>query len=521
MDLVLAGVLAAGLAIRLFLAVWLDRTPAVLDEADYLGLARGLVERGELAGTFRPPLYPAFLAFFLATGLGTLGVRVAQAVLSAASVWLTYRLARRELGRGVGRLAAALLACDPLLILFSSRLWSETLFIFLLLAAVDRMLSGQRSRRAAPWIAAGALLGLAGLTRPMILTFVPLLLFWLLLSTRADEEDKGERRSDEATERRRDANRARGADADSRRGGAWRLALWRGGLLCGSCALLVAPWTVRNAVTQHAFIVVDSNGPYNFLTGTQPEAAFVNKDNFWSWRYGAVDGRPYKQRILEDPAGAQRAALRAAWENLRARPWLFVRKSVWEAARLWTLDSFLLRHLRNRMFGPGQPAWLAPSLTVLSCGFTALLTLAAAFGLACGDKAPLRGLTLLMIAHATLLFALTYALSRYRLPLHAFLAIFAAAFLAAPAANWRRLRERAARRRRMCGLAGALIALLTAWSLDGPLLRDMLTNQGARYPFRYEPPPEAAGDVSHSPPEAHVPQNGRFKREPWVALAPR
>ena len=57
----------------------------VLDEVAYLDLARGLVQTGEFEGTFRPPLYPAFMAAFLGSGLGTIGIIIAQVLISTQS----------------------------------------------------------------------------------------------------------------------------------------------------------------------------------------------------------------------------------------------------------------------------------------------------------------------------------------------------------------------------------------------------------------------------------------------------
>ena len=64
--------------LKLGLAVFAERNAPVLDEGAYLTLAKNLAATGHFEGTFRPPLYPAFEALFLWSGLGTIGIRLTQ-----------------------------------------------------------------------------------------------------------------------------------------------------------------------------------------------------------------------------------------------------------------------------------------------------------------------------------------------------------------------------------------------------------------------------------------------------------
>ena len=130
-DRVLWAILFLSTALKLLLAVVLDRQPAVLDEVAYLDLAKGITANGQFEGTFRPPFYPAFMSAFLSLGLGTLGIRIMQCLLSALSILLVYRIAHQNFGQRAARIAAGIFAFDPVLIAFSQRLWSETLLILL------------------------------------------------------------------------------------------------------------------------------------------------------------------------------------------------------------------------------------------------------------------------------------------------------------------------------------------------------------------------------------------------------
>lgn len=468
------AILGSSLLLKLVLAVMANGNAPVLDEVAYLGIAKTLVAEGRYETTFRPPLYPGFIAAFLALGLGTLGVRIAQALLGTVSAWLAYRIGRRTFGESAGVVAAAIVAFDPVLVAFSHRLWSETLYIALLLAAIDLLTGDPQGRRLWRWGAAGVLLGLASLARPMLATFIPFLLPWALL-----QAARGEWRSP-------DAGGEYGPPPAGARVPRSMAGVGRFALLGALCAAAILPWTARNARATGAFILIDSNGPYNILVGAQPEARFVAKDDMWSARFGRVDGQSYTDLVDVDAAKAQRLAMQDATRLIAARPAAFVGKSLWEGGHLWTLDSFLLRHLRNGWYGPGVPRWAVALITLVSISFFVVLVIAGAIGLATERASPFRGLALLLIAHSLLLFSLTYALSRYRLPLQPLLAIPAAVVLldvrGRLAASWRG----ALPARRRLALAGALALLAAVWVRDLPMMWDMVAHGGAGHRYRFE-----------------------------------
>ena len=123
-----------------------------------------------LAGLVSPPLYPLFLGIPQALFMretAVLLIRVAQAALGAATVWLVWRLGRRITGDArAGLVAAAMLALSPAFIYESAQIASETLYITLLLAAL-----AQHSERPGRVALTGLLLGLATLTRAVLLLF--------------------------------------------------------------------------------------------------------------------------------------------------------------------------------------------------------------------------------------------------------------------------------------------------------------------------------------------------------------
>lgn len=450
--------LGASVVLKLILAVAVRNNAAILDEGAYLELATTLATGGGYSGTFRPPGYPAFLAFWLAIGAGTLGVRLGQVALSAWSTVLMYRLGSRFGGERVGRIAAMLFAFDPVLIAFSHRLWSETVFLTLLLLILELLSRAPEGAGWPRWAAIGALFGAGALVRPMLVTFLPFLAVWLAWNAWQDRPASGRP--------------------------VFGRPLLHFVVVVVCCFAVILPWTVRNAGATGAFVLIDSNGPFNFLVGSQPEAAFVDKDDHWSDRYGMVDGQAYTKLVEIDAARAQSLAMEQARANISAQPARFLAKSVWEAGHLWTLDSFLLRHLRNHWYGEGIPGWVAPVVTVLAAGFWAALALTGLAGLFLTLDHPLARFGILWMLQATLLFGATYALSRYGVPLRPLLALGAASLLAGMvdvAERWRR----AARPVRALAIAAMLLVTIS-WSRDLGLVRDMLLNQGAAHRFTME-----------------------------------
>ncbi len=474
-DPVLWAVIVLSVTLKLTLAVALNSCPPVMDERDYLHRAQILAAEGRYVNMFRPPLYAAFMAPMYMAGWDELGVRIGQVILSTASVVLVYRIARRTLNPSAARVAAGLVAFDPVLVMFTHRFWSETLFIFLLMAALDVLSLPSLPRKLWLWVLAGLLLGLAGLTRAMILTFVPLLLPWTMLQMRRQPPfapTVGEGLPEQQPKR---------GILDSRRFcfavGLRFVALGLG------CSVVVLPWTLRNVYVSGA-LVVDTNGPFNLLIGTRPEAAFVDKDNNWDQRFGRIRGVSYHALRRKDPSAARRLAVRSALEHIKARPGLFVRKSLWEASHLWTLDSFLLRHLRNKWYERAVPSSFVVAITLVSVGFFIVLVLGGFAGLATQPASPLRGLVVLLTIHSTVLFGVVFSLSRFCLPLHALLAIPAAGVLSSPRRTLSTLVRAGLRSRGNLLLALVVVTLGWQWVRDAPLVHDMIFSGGAEHRFR-------------------------------------
>ena len=170
-----------------------------------------------------PPLYPLALAVVSKLGgTGELSHRALGLILGACTIVLVGLLGRRAGGERLGLLAAGLCAVYPLMIAVDGALMSETLYgplVAVALLAAWRMLD-----RPGPWIAlaTGAAIALAALTRSEALLLL-VVLAW---------------------------------PAAWRGGAGWPL---RAALSTLACALVLAPWAIRNADRFGAFVPISTN----------------------------------------------------------------------------------------------------------------------------------------------------------------------------------------------------------------------------------------------------------------------
>jgi 4-amino-4-deoxy-L-arabinose transferase-like glycosyltransferase len=250
----LAVILLIAAVARAWWVVYATRQPAALhDPVVYLAageqLSRGLgyqyVDLGTTA--YFPPGFPFALGgvFWLVrhTPLPEDLPHVAaafNATLGVIAVALVYALGRRLLGVGAALAAAAIVALWPNLIYHGGAILSEPLFIVLVLAALAVLLwrpwpgGHVPGRRLAVF---GVLVGLAALTRPVGGLLV------LALAAAAWIGGAGPRR-----------------------------ALAQAGIALAAALLVIAPWTVRNAVVMDSPILISTNAGDDLCTGHNPEA---------------------------------------------------------------------------------------------------------------------------------------------------------------------------------------------------------------------------------------------------------
>ncbi len=239
----------------------------------------------DLSGLPTAPLYLIFVGIwrtFLSPDLAVIVIRVLQALMGSALVWLAYRLAWRISQREVaGWIVAVLIALSPVFIIEAAQITTETLYLFLIAAGLCVYLeTGSQSWRGLALVA--LLLGLATLTRAVLLAFPLGLAFHLLLVN------------------------------------GWREGLKRALFLLVVYGLVVSTWTVYNRVRYERW-VIGAQGLFAFLYVGSTDANWQGP--------GAVDaslqettGAPLPTNPEEQQQVYQQAALQNITRDLGA--WL-------------------------------------------------------------------------------------------------------------------------------------------------------------------------------------------------------
>ena len=226
------------------------------DDLDYLGIATHLhasyvADAGVWfdAGLRRPPVYPLFVRLvFEVFGQHYAAVVAVQLVLGVATIGLVFWLAGLMLSRRLALVAAALLAIDPASVIFTNLMLTETVFAFLLTAAIGLVIVARRRGDALLMAAAGVILGLSALTRP-VAVYLPLVLAPVLVLTATGGMANAHRSGETGIQRHR---RSRSAG------------LVAAAVLVLGFALPVGTWVARNA-SQTGVAVLSTIDGHNML----------------------------------------------------------------------------------------------------------------------------------------------------------------------------------------------------------------------------------------------------------------
>ena len=380
---------------------WLEGSPSSRrlwgDEIMYRDLA-GRFSRGEAAeiDPIWPPLYVWFLGLIERLGgspLFVVGVQLALLLLAAAAL---FALSSRLTGSSNAALwAAALFLLDPQIQAFAHYFWPEALHLALFLGVV--YLLSSPSLPPAALCAAGLLLGLALLTKSLLLPFVPVLLLPVLVP--------GERRR----------------------------SLVRVALVLAVAAVVVAPRVIENGRRHGAYVIADSSR-FNLWVGLNDRS----RRNL----VGEIVGEEYLRFTGSGPTLAERnAALDSKLRGLlteRGAVELLRGQLAKQYFRLFDKDSFFTDQLPGGAIATqgygyaGSQTRLATLLRLWSYLLYALTLAAAGLGLARLSPLARPALfgVLAFLVYNLLLFLGLHVKSRYRLQFLPALELYAGATLA-------------------------------------------------------------------------------------------
>jgi 4-amino-4-deoxy-L-arabinose transferase-like glycosyltransferase len=176
-----AVVFAAGAAVRIWFVA--DYRPAFLGNADSQTYAWAAAH-DLFHSPVRPAGYPVFLRLVHAVTPHLTYTIVVQHLLGLATAGLLYGLLRRVgVSTLLALLAAAVVLFDGMQVFFEHSLMSDTIFEFLVVAALYAAVRAIDAAPGAwPWLAAsGTLIGLSATIRTLGAFLVPVLVIWVLL----------------------------------------------------------------------------------------------------------------------------------------------------------------------------------------------------------------------------------------------------------------------------------------------------------------------------------------------------
>jgi 4-amino-4-deoxy-L-arabinose transferase-like glycosyltransferase len=283
------------------------------DSADYDTIARNLASgRGyssqpEPAAphptAFRPPVVPWLTSLvYRAVGHHFFGAVLLQCLIGALIPPLLVALGAAMFGSTVGWSAGWLAAFHPLLVFFSGYLLTETAFAAAMLLALFATVEWMKTPRPGRAAGVGMAWGLAALTRPTAMALPALIALWAWVPL--------------------------GLTVTTRERARQLL------LLALGIAVVVAPWTIRNAIALRAFVPVTTGGGRALLDANNP--LVWNDPRTRGGAFAVVQEPRYAAefRGLGEPA-ADALAARRAWEFLRshAREWPAMAAA--KLARFW------------------------------------------------------------------------------------------------------------------------------------------------------------------------------------------
>jgi 4-amino-4-deoxy-L-arabinose transferase-like glycosyltransferase len=312
------GLLAAALAVRAGIMV-AHPAPLDSDPDGYRNLARNLCQHatfghGTTPTAYRPPLYPLTLAPCVALGpAATWAIAALHVVLGVATVWLVYRLGCHC---GLGRyalLAAMLVACDPILLVQSTLVMTETLAAFLAALALWMLARAAGRPSCLLSMGAGASIGLAALCRPTFLVWLGLAAVVFPLFS-----------------------------------GSWPARARTAAAFAAGALVALAPWAVRNQVQFGRPILGTTHGGFTLLLGNNPSFYEYLGRRAWGevWDSDRFNAR-WIGRMAAGGPGAElendRLAYGEAWRTICGQPRTFAYSCLVRAGRFWQLVPHRLR----------------------------------------------------------------------------------------------------------------------------------------------------------------------------------
>ena len=393
----LALLTGLGLVLRLALVLAVERDEAVFNDTFFYGVTANSLANGEgfafvpgVPTAHWPPVFPLLLSVvFRVAGAHQVAGEVLNALLGTLTIPVLYLLIRRVLGPREAMLGAAVLAVLPGQILWTDVLLAETLYTFLLVTFF--LLLAVLPPRGWSAVALGLAIGLLTLTRGEGLLLVPVVLaaWWTALPA--------------------------------------RVLLARGAVVVAMLVLVMAPWTIRNAIEMDAFIPLSTNSSTTLWSGHNPNATGGQ-----SYAGSDLTGRITGSNPEVEEANILRSeALKFMVSNPRRELELIPLKLLnLNRGDSWALEWVNASDIGKRPIGSeiGTPIRVAADSTYYGLLAATLISILL-FGRALWRRPVTRGI-LVLFAGALFMFGFVYYGNyRYRVPLEPLMILIAAPLL--------------------------------------------------------------------------------------------
>ncbi len=208
----------------------------------------------------RPPLWPAILSVFyfltprpslrvLDSGIQVFDGRLLLCFIGSFTCVLVYLLARDLFGKRVALITGYIAAVYTGLFIYDGWLYTESLYTFLQTVFLYSLYRLQRTRQRRWIVLSGLSLGLAMLARPNGAVLMAMLALWCIAMVMAKELR-------------------------------WQTTVRSTLAIACIAAALVAPWTYRNYLVLHSFVLV-SVGEGDVLLGAYNDGVLRDTQGFW------------------------------------------------------------------------------------------------------------------------------------------------------------------------------------------------------------------------------------------------
>lgn len=335
---------------------------------------KGFVFEYPLTGKVLPscyvtPLYVYLQVPFLYFGLGERGIQIMNLLFLQAACFVLYYFFRRFISSAVALLIFTALSFYIPFWILSYTLDPNSLNLLLLALTVDLLYLLSTAPSRSRWFQLALLVGLQMLLRPDILLGGLLFAMWLLYWNRSKQT-------------------------------------WQGiGIALLISLAIVAPWTLRNYVTFHKFVLVSANSGMNLFEGNNPVA---------TGEFSALPPTPESQKLFTEVSEYQNTHDGIDIDRYRfqlAEQWIFAHPSevlMLDLKKIWYhwFGRPIMGEQFHYQFQSMANAFRIVGVVMLIFGL---------YGLYCIRDNKLRSLLLVVFFYSTLVSAIFFVQSRHRI----------------------------------------------------------------------------------------------------------